>query len=602
MPMASPSDKNTYPQLTPTQVGPSIASQDNVAQTWSFQGWENYPLTLTNYNTLSRNGSALSERLRSDSERLFDGPKNARLEILDVLETPDANCKLRLSHQIAKSLANYPPQDDRRFHFRCFVFARKLTLGSTITPKNSWGRLLITEEMLRKLLTSYKVSPDFLQVVHAFGNRYREWIPSSAVFRCLLKAKGTRPTAYVSEVCIRMVHVEKHGRVDKDVPDLDPWSVRQIGWYQRFDYEDDSSVCIHIMPPKAVKSRLVEALAAGRFSKGSERLSPVSLHLGFVTTAMQNWQAYVEDLESELTKRRECAYMTDKEWEACRRGGADLRARYSDFRTLQQYFRDKLLNTMSNFSLNMDVIQGLQTHVEELRFLGLLGDAAYKDASDLLEHNTSILRELRRDTERILEKAGNAAHLIQALFEIRNDTLIQSYTSATAQLVDMAGAHRSATGNLVRMAEDSQRDGQLMVAFADLTKRDSRTMKVATMLATLYLPGTFVATVFGMNFFHSDIEIKHGEKIYAFSVAIQLWIFGVVVLVLTAVTVTSFWLWERRLRRKDEKRALRQKSREQRQRRKDEEWGQRQNSRFPSYFALLVVGKSMYDASVFFMW
>lgn len=99
-----------------------------------------------------------------------------------------------------------------------------------------------------------------------------------------------------------MVHVEKHGRVDPDMPNDDPWSVRQIGSYQRFDYEDSSSVCIHISPPKDVKSRLIEVLGKGRFSKGSEHLSPMSLHLAFVTTTIQNWQSYVEYLESELIR------------------------------------------------------------------------------------------------------------------------------------------------------------------------------------------------------------------------------------------------------------------------------------------------------------
>ena len=55
-----------------------------------------------------------------------------------------------------------------------------------------------------------------------------------------------------------------------------------------------------------------------------------------------------------------------------------------------------------------------------------------------------------------------------------------------------------------------------------------------------------------MDFFHSDIVMEHGKKGFAFSVAPQLWIFGVGVVVLTAVTVASFWLWERGQRRKDQ--------------------------------------------------
>jgi len=55
-----------------------------------------------------------------------------------------------------------------------------------------------------------------------------------------------------------------------------------------------------------------------------------------------------------------------------------------------------------------------------------------------------------------------------------------------------------------------------------------------------------------MDFFHSDIKMEHGKKVFTFSVATQFWIFAVVVVVFTTVTVTSFWLWERGLRRKDD--------------------------------------------------
>ncbi|RPB05736.1 hypothetical protein L873DRAFT_1661523 [Choiromyces venosus 120613-1] len=561
MAMSSHSDGNTHPQLTQAQPGPSIAGQNETAkvQPSPFQGWETYPLMLANYNTLSQNGRALSDDLSRDSERLFREPADASFEILDVLETPDANSPL-IQRKANSATFEDIIMDDRRFHFRCLekhqlqtpnVFAWRLTLASSITPGNSWAKLPITEEMLRKLLTFYKVSPDFLRVVQFFGRQTRERISSSAAFRYLFKAKERDPTAYVSEICIRMVHVEKHGRFDPDTPNDDPWSVRQIGCYQRFDYEDSSSVCIHIRPPKDVKSRLLGALGKGRFSKGSEHLSPMSLHLAFVTTAMQNWQAYVEYLESELIKYRECVLLTDEDWKASREDG-DIRAGYSDFRKLQRYFRDKLLNTLSIFDLNMDVIQGLQMHKEKLRALGLLGEAACNDASDILEHNTSKLRELRRDTGIMLERAGSAAQLIQALFEIRNDTLIRTYTLATSKLVDMATDNSTATASLVSMARGSHQAGQLMVEFAERTKRDSRTMRVATMLATLYLPGTFVATIFGMGFFHSDIHTEHGQKVSTFSVATQLWIFGVAVAIFTVVTVGSFWLWEQRLRRKDE--------------------------------------------------
>ena len=42
---------------------------------------------------------------------------------------------------------------------------------SFIRQSFSWGRLLISEVMLRKLFTSQKVHPNFLDVVHVFGEK-----------------------------------------------------------------------------------------------------------------------------------------------------------------------------------------------------------------------------------------------------------------------------------------------------------------------------------------------------------------------------------------------------------------------------------------------
>ncbi|KAF2021172.1 hypothetical protein BU24DRAFT_416831, partial [Aaosphaeria arxii CBS 175.79] len=45
------------------------------------------------------------------------------------------------------------------------------SLCSYIAQTYSWGQLLITEELFRKLMTALKVHPDFLNVLHMFGEK-----------------------------------------------------------------------------------------------------------------------------------------------------------------------------------------------------------------------------------------------------------------------------------------------------------------------------------------------------------------------------------------------------------------------------------------------
>lgn len=55
-----------------------------------------------------------------------------------------------------------------------------------------------------------------------------------------------------------------------------------------------------------------------------------------------------------------------------------------------------------------------------------------------------------------------------------------------------------------------------------------------------------------MDLFHSDPVEGDGKSGYTFNVAAQIWVFAIVAMGLTGVTVTSFLLWEKKLGKKEE--------------------------------------------------
>lgn len=69
-----------------------------------------------------------------------------------------------------------------------------------------------------------------------------------------------------------------------------------MGFYLKFNFERQSSVHIHIQPSTSVKKLLHEAICNGYFKTPH----PMSLHLGFLAAAMENWADYVNYLEEEL--------------------------------------------------------------------------------------------------------------------------------------------------------------------------------------------------------------------------------------------------------------------------------------------------------------
>ncbi|KAK4226558.1 hypothetical protein QBC38DRAFT_221177 [Podospora fimiseda] len=117
---------------------------------------------------------------------------------------------------------------------------------------------------------------------------------------------------------------------------------------------------------------------------------------------------------------------------------------------------------------------------------------------------------------------------------------IESFGAATMQRLEI---QRSAV-NLIT-ANIAQRDSQLNLRIAGdqrrlahASKRDSQAMKGLSLLGALFLPGTFLASIFSMTFF--DFQT-------APSLSPQIWIYFAFAIPLTGVVVLG-WLWWDRAR------------------------------------------------------
>jgi len=74
---------------------------------------------------------------------------------------------------------------------------------------------------------------------------------------------------------------------------------------------------------------------------------------------------------------------------------------------------------------------------------------------------------------------------------------------------------------------------------AEVTRRDGASMKTLAFLGSLFLPGTFLASIFSTTFFDfgggMDGSVSNG-----------LWIYFVVMMPLTAAIVGMWWMFDRR--------------------------------------------------------
>ena len=77
---------------------------------------------------------------------------------------------------------------------------------------------------------------------------------------------------------------------------------------------------------------------------------------------------------------------------------------------------------------------------------------------------------------------------------------------------------------------------------AHSSKRDSASMKTLSLLGTVFLPATFLASLFGMNFF--DVQSDSGST--EFLVSRLLWVYFAVTLPVTLGVVLFWRYWDRK--------------------------------------------------------
>jgi len=101
---------------------------------------------------------------------------------------------------------------------------------------------------------------------------------------------------------------------------------------------------------------------------------------------------------------------------------------------------------------------------------------------------------------------------------------------------------------LAELATLSNQSSDAVSRLTIKTHRDSRAMKVLTVVAALYLPATLMATIFSSNLVQliSTQSGNSGADREHFAVVPDFWMFPTFTVVLMILTLSPVWLWIRR--------------------------------------------------------
>ena len=105
------------------------------------------------------------------------------------------------------------------------------------------------------------------------------------------------PSNYCSEICYNVRYIDRNGRKDED-----PWSLRQIGVYERYNVEKQSSVWFLLQPSAHVCQRLKDCLQMKPSSTSALTDQTLLLHALIQFTASRHWMDYVDDLRLQIEK------------------------------------------------------------------------------------------------------------------------------------------------------------------------------------------------------------------------------------------------------------------------------------------------------------
>ncbi|GME25358.1 magnesium transport protein transmembrane region [Neofusicoccum parvum] len=160
-----------------------------------------------------------------------------------------------------------------------------------------------------------------------------------------------------------------------------------------------------------------------------------------------------------------------------------------------------------------------------------LTDMRRKDNTDTLDIERRIgLRHTRTIDNDFLKHSENAMRdNLELLTMVTNhkadaEMVAKSFMDAIFRSIDLLYTlmgQRDSRLNLA-MAHDSRR-------LANASKRDSSSMKTIAVLTTVFLPGTFIATVFGMNM----VKLSPAE----------FWVYLAITIPLTVVVLVIWAMW-----------------------------------------------------------
>ncbi|KAK6513744.1 hypothetical protein TWF506_008181 [Arthrobotrys conoides] len=113
----------------------------------------------------------------------------------------------------------------------------------------------------------------------------------------------------------------------------------------------------------------------------------------------------------------------------------------------------------------------------------------------------------------------------------RNTEAIKAATTAMSGILEQTE----------KLTAESRKEAKLMSQIAINTQKDGQSMKIIAILTMIFLPGSFVSSVFGWNIISFDVSDDGSQRLVISTQGLQ--IFFIFFFLFTFITILGCWIW-----------------------------------------------------------
>ncbi|KXH49772.1 hypothetical protein CSIM01_03909 [Colletotrichum simmondsii] len=311
-------------------------------------------------------------------------------------------------------------------------------------------------------------------------------------------------------------------RNDRSGPDA--WSFRHVGVYHQHKPGFDLFILLHCQPASELAETLQDLVEEEEEAEFSEELNdksaptvnvlrrdlcsqPAMLHHCILSCYLDNWRAYLRHLGDRFSKVLNTAMVPHAKMD---------HNVWVTFKSVRE-----LRNTNDLALFASACCQG------NLEVTGCILSTGKFSAAEFRSMET-MLRGYIDSSAVLRQRVDNTVELVSFLFSVRLSSA--SYTLSLHNQQELQLFTRE-------MKTHIKNTGDVTLKLKDLTENtvdDSAIVRIITIISAIYLPGIFVGSLFGSNYF------SFNEKTRKIAIARNFWIFVLVWLILTIITVAAY--------------------------------------------------------------